>query len=138
MTLLERNTEILARLGRLQEVAEPIAQIFREGKREQLLAGADAGGFPFAPLAPSTLSHRQGSGPPLAPNGSSSRVITGYVVSVEVDARGLTISAGWPALDWIKYHRTGTKRMPKRDPGGFRDQDKAAATKVIEEFIFRG
>jgi hypothetical protein len=138
MTLSERNQQILDRLGRLNEVAEPIKSIFVEGKREQLMAGVSAQGAPFAPLAPSTLRRREGSGAPLVPHGSGSRLITGYVVSVEARRGELAVGASWPGLPWVQYHRTGTRKMPKRDPGGFREQDKAKAVATIVEFIFRG
>jgi hypothetical protein len=137
MRIRDRAQQILDRLGRLKEVAEPVRQIFLHGKREQLLAGTDAQGVAFAPLAPSTLTRRDGFGPPLVPHGSHSRLITGYVVTVEVHGTELAIDGDWPGLDWVKYHVSGTKHMPKRDPGGFREQDKVKAAATVQEFLFR-
>ena len=135
-SIRERTQLLLDRLGRLNEVAEPVRRIFVDGKREQLLAGVDAQGVAFAPLAPSTL-RRRNVGPPLVPHGSQSRLITGYVVTVEAHGTELTVDGDWPGLDWVKYHASGTKHMPKRDPGGFREQDKAAAAETVKEFVFK-
>ena len=135
-SIRERTQLLLDRLGRLNEVAEPVRRIFVDGKREQLLAGVDAQGVAFAPLAQSTLQRRN-VGPPLIPHGSQSRLITGYVVTVEAHGAELTVDGDWPGIDWVKYHMTGTKHMPKRDPGGFREQDKAASADVVREFVFK-
>jgi hypothetical protein len=45
--------------------------------------------------------------------------------------------ASWP-MAWVKYAVTGTRTMPRRDPGGFREQDKRAAMTVFREWVMRG
>ncbi len=140
MTLLEHNTQIAARIDRPSpSVLDRVKDVLVRGKREQLLAGHDAQGSTFAALRPSTLaSGRRGAGGPLVPDGEASRIITGYVVTLTPEPARIVVEAGWPGLDWVRYHRTGTSRMTRRDPGGFRPQDKAQAMNLWQEEIFRG
>jgi hypothetical protein len=135
MSLLDRNKGILRRIEDPRPISEQIAGIFRAGKREQLRGGADATGIPFQPLKPSTLKRRKGAGPPLLPRGDASRISSGYTVDVETDRDGLTVKAGWPGLDWVRWHRTGTRTLPRRDPGGFRAEDIKRALRAFKDWI---
>ena len=135
MSLLDRNEEILRRAQRLEPIGEQIRETLERGKSEQLLAGRDATGDPFAPLAPSTLKRRVGTGPPLAPRGAASAIVVGYVVTIATDDGRLTAAASWPGLDWVRYHRTGTRRMPKRDPSGFRAEDLARCMEILKGYV---
>lgn len=137
MTILERNRAILARIERPEGPADRIEALFRRGKEEQLLAGREADGSPFAPLAPSTLKHREGPATPLVPHGPASRVIAGYRVDAVAEAGRLRVEASWPGIPWIRYHRSGTRHMPRRDPGGFRAEDVAAALRLFRDWIMR-
>lgn len=94
------------------------------GKRDQLERGVDAAGRPFTPLAKSTLKKARLVPTPLIPQGDASRLIVGYRVEVvEADGRA-TFEASWPSIGKIVgYLRTGTRRMPRRDPTGFRRSD---------------
>jgi hypothetical protein len=130
--------EILERVRNPAPLESDLADLLERGKAEQLLSGHDATGHPFAPLAPSTLKRRPGTGPPLAPRGASSAIITQYVVTVSAAAGRLIASAGWPSLSWVRYHITGGPRLPQRNPSGFRDQDKAAALTTFKEWLIRG
>jgi hypothetical protein len=136
MTLEERNKQILGRLENLSPLEGIVRQIMVDGKRDQLLEGRDAQGVPFAPLAQSTLKHRPGPRPPLAPRFAESAIVTGYQVTVQAARGELRITAGWPFLYWVKYHRTGTRRMPRRDPGGFRPADVMDATRRLRDYLF--
>ncbi len=137
-TLLDRNTQIAARIDRAPpSVLEHIKDVLVRGKRETLLAGRSATGEPFAALRPSTLaSGRRGAGGPLVPDGEASRLITGYVVTTTAEPTKIVVAAGWPGLDWVRYHATGTSRMARRDPTGFRAEDKAEAMRLWKESIF--
>lgn len=137
MTLIERNEQILARAANLSPLEPQLRELFSRGKREQLLAGADAQGAPFAPLAPSTLRQKsRGPGGPLVPRGASSSIITGYFLTFAFGPNMIRVSAGWPGLDWVGYHITGTRRMPRRDPSGFRPRDLAEGLALMREHIF--
>jgi hypothetical protein len=137
-TLLERNQEILRRVRDLRPAAERIEGILRTGKREQLLSGQDAGGIPFVPLARSTLERPRRSPTPLVPDGADSDLVVGYVAKADVRPGQITIRAGWPGLLFVRYLRSGTRRMPARDPGGFRAQDLEQSRKVLREFLTHG
>lgn len=133
----ERLADIARRGGDLSPLGEPVRRVLWEGNRERALAGENAQGVRFAPLAASTLKHRKGTGPPGAPRGASSRVVTGYVVSVIAAVGRLSFTGSWPGLDWIKYHATGTKRMPQRDPFGFRQRDLDKVRQMLREYVMR-
>jgi hypothetical protein len=137
MTLESRNRELVDRIDHLERMETELRQLFSEGKTEQLLQGVDADGGPFAPLAPSTLRNRPGSGPPLVPRYRDSAIIRAYTVTITTIGAGLRIVAGWPTLAWVKYHQSGTKHMPQRDPGGFRNADAELALKRLRDFVFK-
>lgn len=137
MGLLEHNQEILKRMRDLRPVEPQLRRIFVEGKKRQLERGVDARGVAFAPLARSTQEHRAGQGPPLAPQGPNSAIVTTYRVTFEQTVNGLTMVASWP-LAWIKYHVAGGRRLPRRDPTGFRPEDKAEAMRVVQDYVMRG
>jgi hypothetical protein len=136
-TFLERNRLILARVQNLGPVKQLVERIFVAGKREQLERGVDSLGRSFAPLAASTVKTRGGTGPPLAPRRAASRIEARYEAHATVEATKVKVSAGWPGLDWVRYHVTGTRRMPRRDPSGFREQDKQQAAVTVREFLMK-
>jgi hypothetical protein len=138
MPLSEHNRQILARLANTKPVQPTIERILVQGKKTQLLGGVDAKGKPFAKLAKSTLKRRKGWGPPLSPRRAESRLPSRYAVFFQDSPNGVRVSAGWLGLPWLKYHKTGTERMPKRDPGGFRAQDSVAAGKALRAWIMEG
>ena len=121
----------------LRPVEHRLRQVFVEGKRFQLTRGVDARGVAFAPLKPSTQQHRSGTGPPLAPQGVNSDIVTRYDVRIEQAVNGLVLLAGWP-MAWVKYHREGGRNLPRRDPGGFREEDKRDAMKIIRDWVVNG
>lgn len=119
--------------------AGPIAAALKRGKREQLLTGRDAAGHAFPPAAPATLRRSgRGPGPVLVPDGDASRLIRDYTVSVTIQPGRIECSAGWPGLEWVRYLRSGTRRMPIRDPGGFRAEDLDGARAILREYIASG
>lgn len=99
---------------------EKAKRIIEQDNRDGLLRGLDKDGVPFAPLAASTLRSRDGGGPPLSPHESASRVIARFE-AVEYRYAGQVIVAGqWVGANFLRYHRTGTRNMPRRNPVGFR------------------
>jgi hypothetical protein len=137
-TLLERNQAIAARIARPDGLNEQIRQLFLRGKRDQLVHGLDIHGSLFVPLAPSTLRYHRGSTTPLSPEGENSQIVTRYEVTVTTGNTEIRVHAGWPGLDWVQYHVTGGRHLPRRDPSGFRDQDKEEAMRLFREFIVNG
>lgn len=135
--IAERLADIARRGGDLSPLAEPIRRVLWEGNKERALAGEDAQGNRFAPLSPATIARRKGNGPPLAPRGASSRIVTGYVVSVLAGIGRLSFTGSWPELDWVQYHADGTKRMPRRDPFGFRQRDLDRVREMVREYVMR-
>jgi hypothetical protein len=115
----ERLADLARKCGDLTLLREPVRQVLIQGNRARAVAGTDAQGRTFAPLAATTLKRRRGPGPPLAPRGAQSRAVTAYEVDVTAGTGRLSFIGGWPSLTWMEYHHTGTARMPRRDPYGF-------------------
>jgi hypothetical protein len=134
--ILARTMTLQARINKPDGLNEQLRVLFERGKREQLLRGLDARGVPFVPLAQSTLEHHHGSTVPLVPRGEASEIITRHQVVVTATASSIEITGSWPGLDWITYHQTGGRRLPQRDPTGFRAEDKAEAMRLLREWIF--
>jgi hypothetical protein len=133
----ERLGDIARRCGDLSPLREPVRRILIEGNRARALAGVDAQGRRFAPLAASTLSRRRGTGPPLAPRYAASRVVTAYVVNVIAGPGKLSFTGAWPSVHFMEYHHTGTRYMPRRDPYGFRQQDIDRIRPMLGDYILK-
>jgi hypothetical protein len=120
---------------------ERVRAIVIEGNRAGLLAGTDKQGRPLAPLAPSTLRDRKGTGPPLVPRGEASRFISGFRAEWIEEAGGYVLHCGWAGLDsrdgrpFAGYHLTGAGRLPKRDVGGIRPSDWQKIIKEDQAFL---
>src|SRR4051812_17458551 len=98
--ITERLADIARRAGDLSPLGEPVRRALWEGNKERALAGETAQGAKFAAVKASTQKTRGGSGPPLAPRGAASRIVTGYVVSVVAAVGRLTFTGSWPDLPW--------------------------------------
>lgn len=131
--LADRYDGLARRAGDLGPIADRVRQVLRAGKRAHLLEGIDAAGAAYAPLAKSTLRKPRRSPIPLIPDGEDSGLIAGYSVAVSPGRSRLDVSAGWPGRDHVRYLRSGTSRMPRRDPGGFRDADRAEILGILSE-----
>jgi hypothetical protein len=116
-----------------------------EGHKEGILAGTDKMGRRLAPLAPSTLKNRKGTGPPLAPQFAAARVIS----SLQVDwqrASGISVMvAKFVGMDskagrpFMQYHMTGAPavNLPKRDVGGIRPKTWQVLMRLHREMAAR-
>jgi len=134
----ERIADIARRCGDLSPIQGDVRAILVEDNRQRALQGVDAQGGRFASLAPSTIRSRQGAGPPLAPRFGQSREITGYVVQVTAGPGRLTFVASWPGSPWMEYHHTGTRRMPRRDPYGFRSSAIDRIRPLMADYVMTG
>ena len=133
--LKDKYESIARRVTDLRPVVEPLRSLFREGKRAHLLQGEDAQGLRYAPPAPATIE-RRGPGTVLVPHDDASRLITHLTIVIDVSPTRLQVYQAWPDLDWVRYHKTGTPRMPRRNPDGFRAEDRVHALQLIEKYAF--
>lgn len=120
---LEHNLIALEyRLFDLKPMADIAEQVMARQNEEGALMGIDQYGNTYDELAESTWRTRKGSGPPLAPQGASSRIITEFRTHQEPGFDEITVKGGWPGLPWIRFHKTGAPKnnMPERDPIGMR------------------
>jgi hypothetical protein len=118
----------------------------KEGNRIGVLAGLDAYGNPMPATVrerTASLSQKHGSGKPLNPRDSRSRVIKDAVT-----AHGRTGSQWFATLAWENFltkdgqhilslhaNPSGKARYPKRDLIGIRPKDFALAQKDLGSFI---
>jgi hypothetical protein len=79
----------------------------------------------------------------LAPRFRQSRIISEFSVSIEADASGYLIIAGWPTLDWVRYHQDGfevhtkdgeTREIPPRLVAGIRPSMRVREQEMLDEF----
>jgi hypothetical protein len=136
-TLLQRNLGILSRLRNLKPIEPKLRRLFEQGKREHLTTGRSATMTPFVPLARSTLEQPRQSPMPLLKHGPSSSIITRYELAFSYKESSLIISAGWP-MKWVRYHQVGGPHLPRRDPGGFRAEDKRESMRILREWVVNG
>lgn len=102
----------------LRPLARPLGQILLEGNRKGL--GTDLHGNKLAPLSPNTKTKRRGGdGPPLAPRGLGSRIVTQAQIQAAGTGDYLVLTMDWD-LPWLIHHVKGTKYMKQRDPVGIR------------------
>jgi hypothetical protein len=137
---LDRIADQLARFSAgafdLAPLARKIGDILEVDNMQARMSGVDYDGNPFQPLAPATLRHRSGSGPPLAPMDMASRVIGGMEVEVvEYGLGSVEVVASWPSMPFLKFHVTGTRHMPARDPVGLRPVAWAQVADAVTEFV---
>lgn len=136
--ITKRIADLARNAADLSPLRDPVRTILVQGNRERALAGTDAQGRRFAPLASSTLKRRKGSGPPLAPRREASRVVTGYSVNVQAGPGRLTFAASWPGQPWMEYHARGGGRLPRRDSYGFRQQELEKVKDLLRQHIMKG
>lgn len=118
---LEHNLINLSyRLFDLKPLADRAQVVMERQNADGALMGVDQHGETYEALAKSTWKRRPGSGPPLAPRGAASRIVALFRVRQEASFDAITVIGSWPNVPWIKYHVTGTARMPIRDPAGIR------------------
>jgi hypothetical protein len=113
-----------------------VKQIVIDDNRDGLLRGLDANGVPFAPLAASTIAHRDGSGEPLTPHGAASRLIANAVATDYRSGGQVIVILKWvgDVAVWIRYHRTGTRKMPRRNPVGVRPAARQRIRDAFKQF----
>jgi hypothetical protein len=133
-TLLQRNRQILERMRNLAPLAPKLESLFIAGKREQLHEGRDARGQAFIGLAPSTMKQDRQSSTPFLKHGDASSILTRYEVDVKFSTGQLIVSGRWP-MDWVHWHVAGGPHLPRRDPGGFREEDKRKALALVRDYV---
>jgi hypothetical protein len=131
------------RIGRWRAIdpiplARRLREILIEENAEGLKRGVDADGVEMAELRESTVERgRGGFGPPLIPRFSASWPIARFEVAIAREGDGYLIRAGWPGVEFAKYHQTGTKHMAARPIAGFRPSTNAQIDEAMAEFIAR-
>lgn len=128
----------------LTPLVAPLSDIMREQNDVARILGRDKDDVDFAVLAESTMKKRirQGRlGPPLAPDGGGSPIVTGFVVDAEIShPDDFTLVGHWPGVPWVGYHvephvTPGGGIRPTRDAVGLTPTARAQAEDVFLRYI---
>jgi hypothetical protein len=116
-----------------------------EDNRAARLRGVDRYGVPLAPLRSERKGKYKGkTGPPLAPSGAASRVVTHFRVQTSRTAAGWVLLAGWDdvvsarGVPFLPFHLQGKGRNPVRNIGGITPQGWRSAILPIFHAFTRG
>jgi hypothetical protein len=131
--------EMLERLANfnldMKPLGDLIAQQIFEENREARLAGLDKSGGYLIDVSAETLK-RRGPGLPFVPHGDASRVITNLAVEVSPAGNNqIQVRAYWTGIPWLRYHATGTARLPMRDIMGLDPDTERWISDVFSEHI---
>lgn len=139
---LEEAIDRLLRAADLTPLAQEFRQIMIDDNATRTLGGVDLNSVTLAQLAPYTLEHRKGTGPPLAPQGAAAMLITDYTVDVvSPTPHSVTIVGYWPNTPWVRFHETGyvnarTGRfVPARNPVGITPEGQQKIADAFERFV---
>jgi hypothetical protein len=124
------------RVTDLKPLAVEIGALIEVDNMAARMLGVDKDNQPFAELAPATLADPyRGPGPPLAPMEMASRIISGLEIEfVDLGIDGVDIVGSWPSMPFLRFHVTGTRHMPARDPVGIRPHGWAAIEDALDRF----
>lgn len=107
------------------------------------ISGANVGpGYKPGPRANlSNREYRNQSGPPLAPRGMASRIISNYTIEPIETGNTLGVEGGWDDVvsrrgrEFLMYHFSGGSRLPRRDMAGLRRWGRTRARRDLREWI---
>jgi hypothetical protein len=106
-----------------------------QDNRNGLVTGRDRDGDRVAPLADSTLRRgRAGDGEALVPREDGSRMIAGYQVDMQESPDSILLVGSWPGVPFVRYHQSGTRFMPARNPVGIRPSTRGQLAAAIHDF----
>lgn len=103
-----------------QNLANAIAGEIALGNDADRLAGRDRYGRPQTPVKPRRGRYAGKTGPPLAPSGAASRVVSNFRSQPFRRGGQWRIVAGWEdvvssaGVPFLPFHDTGTSRLPRR------------------------
>jgi hypothetical protein len=135
-----RIADISYRLFDLRPLATRIAEIMVDQNRDARSGGLDQFGDRFTDLRESTMKRRirQGRlGPPLAPDGATSDIITEFRAEPMVrHPDDITIVGHWPGIHWVGTHtKVGPHGRAVRDAVGMTPISRERAIDAFEAFI---
>ena len=142
-TLDAKMAELRGRGAKI--AADKIAKAIEDGNRRDRLAGLDRYGRPLAKLrSKRTGKYAGASGPPLAPFGAASRVVTRFQAAARRTwTFGWRITAGWrdvtsaSGIPFLPFHNEGRGRLPVRAIFGISPSMYAGIRPAIAEFKAR-
>lgn len=141
-TLDAKMAELKGRGAKI--TADKIAQAVEDGNRRDRLAGVDRFGRRLTSLrSPRKGEYRGKTGPPLAPSGASSRVVTNFRADARRRGGQWRIIAGWVGIlsdrgvPFLGFHLVGAGRNPIRDIAGISPRTWVDLRKVVADFKSR-
>lgn len=129
--LTERLEAIARQAGNLAPLGEPVSRRLEAGNRLAIMAGTTPAGVAVASLKPSTLKHRGGDGPPRAPRGAASRIVSMYRVETALSTGQAVFNGSWPGFAAAAYISAA------RPVGGFRPVDLVWSMDQLKSHVFK-
>lgn len=89
----------------------------------------------------SSRDYRRQSGPPLAPRGSASRIISNYLVELVDTGNTLGVEGFWQdvvsrrGVSFLPFHFSGGRRLPRRNMANLRQWGRQRARRDLREWI---
>jgi hypothetical protein len=125
----------------LRSLADSIAKELIEGNRTDRLSGVDSSGRPQTPVKPRKGRYKLGIGPPLAPFGAMSRVVSRFRAAVKGSPGSFEVVAGWQdvvsarGVPFLPFHEYGVRHRnaaakAKAAPRGIFGRIKAGVRKA--------
>lgn len=118
------------------KLGQDVARILKEENERNIMAGINADGSETADLKESTIKRgRGGFGPPRAPRGRASRIVTMFEVAVARSGEHeVVVRAGWPGFGAARFMQEGTRHMVARPPAGLTPSTRAQLEEAAHRF----
>jgi hypothetical protein len=139
---LDHAIESLMRARDLLPLAQDMRAIMIADNAQRTTSGVDLNGVTLEPITEFTRQHRDGNGPPLAPQGAGAMLISDYTVDINAPTPQDVVVVGyWPNTPWVRFHvdgfvnaRTG-RFVPARNPVGITPDGQQRVAEAFERFV---
>lgn len=125
-----------------QKTTQAIAKAIEEGNAYDRANGRDRYGRPVVPLkGPRKGQYAGKSGPPLAPSGTGSRVVTHFRAKARQRGGAWQVVAGWAGVvsrqgvPFLPFHDQGSGPLPRRPIFGVSPRTHAAIREIVKGFV---
>lgn len=113
-----RRLEAMARADSVRLLSQ-LSRDIVENNHARSLAGLDRQGRTLTELkSPRKGRYAGATGPPLAPFGEGSGLVTNFSTRVVGSGAARAVEAGWSGIPWLIFHIEGRGHNPVRDVSG--------------------
>lgn len=125
-------------VSNLETLGGSVAIVMSQENMAARMLGVDKDGDVVAPLKQSTIDATpyRINMTPLIPMETESRVISAFETEVvRVGYGAVDVIGGWPSVEWMIYHITGTANMAARNPCGITPIGWAHIEMTVDEWF---